>query len=197
MCSIITCTGTAFYSLFHLNSLRGFYGLKYVCSVISVKMDSLPANTKNRESTRSWTARVRFIHHWAEIILFHYFTNDRVVQIGCLLYCSLGCFIDLGCTDDVIINRGWESRNKAGGGGAYTLYTLYTHRHAHTQADTHSYSHTHARTHTRTHKQTNKQTNKQTKNFPSPHWSKETPLPAGFFSLGSFQMKSPKKEDPT
>jgi len=32
-----------------------------VYSVISVIVDSLLANTKNRESTRSWTARVQFL----------------------------------------------------------------------------------------------------------------------------------------
>jgi hypothetical protein len=37
-----------------------------MCSVISVKMDSPPANTKNRESTRSWPTRVRFFYSWAE-----------------------------------------------------------------------------------------------------------------------------------
>jgi len=34
-------------------------------SVISVIVDLLPGNTKNRESTRSWTARVRLVHPWA------------------------------------------------------------------------------------------------------------------------------------
>jgi len=34
-------------------------------SVISVKMDSLPGNTKNRESTRLWLIRVQFVHPWA------------------------------------------------------------------------------------------------------------------------------------
>ena len=33
--------------------------LKYKYSVISVIVDSLPGNTKNRESTRSWPNRVR------------------------------------------------------------------------------------------------------------------------------------------
>ena len=33
-------------------------------SVISLIVDSLPGNTKNRESTRSWTARVRLVHSW-------------------------------------------------------------------------------------------------------------------------------------
>jgi len=32
---------------------------------MSVIVDSLPGNTKNRESTRSWTARVRLFHPWA------------------------------------------------------------------------------------------------------------------------------------
>ena len=52
--------GTVFYSLLYLNSRRAFNGLKHMYSVISVIVDSLLANTKNRESTRSWTARVQF-----------------------------------------------------------------------------------------------------------------------------------------
>jgi len=62
MGSIIRSTGTVFYSLLYLNSRQGFNGLKYEYSVISVIVDSLPGNTKNRESTRSWTARVRLFH---------------------------------------------------------------------------------------------------------------------------------------
>ena len=38
---------------------------RYVYSVISVIADSQPGNTKTRESTRSWTARVRSLHPWA------------------------------------------------------------------------------------------------------------------------------------
>jgi len=34
-------------------------------SVISVIVDSLPGNTKNRESTRSWTASEQLVHSWA------------------------------------------------------------------------------------------------------------------------------------
>jgi len=34
-------------------------------SVISVIVDSLPGNTKNRELTCSWTARLRLVHSWA------------------------------------------------------------------------------------------------------------------------------------
>jgi len=47
------------------DSRTGFNGLKYMYSVISVIVDSLPGNNKNRESTRSWTARVRLVHPWA------------------------------------------------------------------------------------------------------------------------------------
>jgi len=68
MGSIIRSSGSVFYSLLYVNSRIGFNGLKYLYSVISVKMDSLPANTENRESTRPWTARVRFLDHWAESI---------------------------------------------------------------------------------------------------------------------------------
>ena len=34
-------------------------------SVISVTVDSLPGNTKNWESTRSWPIRVQFVYTWA------------------------------------------------------------------------------------------------------------------------------------
>ena len=61
MGSIIRSTGAEFYSYLYLNSRQGFNGLKYVYSVIS---DSLPGNTNNRESTRSWTSRVRWVHFW-------------------------------------------------------------------------------------------------------------------------------------
>ena len=65
MGSIIRFTGTVFYSLLYLNSRRAFYGLKYMYSVISVSVDSIPGTTKNRESTRSWTARVQLVNPWA------------------------------------------------------------------------------------------------------------------------------------
>ena len=45
MRSIIRASGTIFCLLLYLNSRLGFNGLKYVYSVISVKIDSLPANT--------------------------------------------------------------------------------------------------------------------------------------------------------
>ena len=64
--SIIRLTGTEFYSLLYLNSRRAFCKIKYMYSVISVIVDSLPGNTKNQESTRSWTARVQSVHPWAE-----------------------------------------------------------------------------------------------------------------------------------
>ena len=69
MGSIIRSTGTVFYSLLYVNSRQGPHGLKYVYSVISVIVDSLPANTKNRESLRSWTARVQLVDSWAAISL--------------------------------------------------------------------------------------------------------------------------------
>jgi len=51
-------------------SRRSFDGLKYMYSVISVIVDSLPGNTKKRESTRSWTARVRLVISWADIYMY-------------------------------------------------------------------------------------------------------------------------------
>ena len=67
---MIRSTGTVFYSVLYLNSRRGFNGLKYMYSVISVIVDSLPGNTKNRESTRSWTARVRLVHSRAGVCVY-------------------------------------------------------------------------------------------------------------------------------
>jgi len=40
--------------------------LKYDYGVISVIVDSLPGNTKNRESTRSWLIGVRLFNPWVE-----------------------------------------------------------------------------------------------------------------------------------
>ena len=65
--SILRSTGTVFYSCLNWNSRQGFYGLKYMYSVISVIVNSLPGHTKNRESTRSWTARVRLVNSWFKI----------------------------------------------------------------------------------------------------------------------------------
>jgi len=44
---MIRFNGTIFYSLLHCNSRRGYSRLKYLYPVISVKIDSLPSNTKN------------------------------------------------------------------------------------------------------------------------------------------------------
>ena len=63
---MIRPSGTMFCSLFHLNSPRGHSRLKYLTPVIWVKMERLPGNTTNRLFTRSWTARVRFLHPWAD-----------------------------------------------------------------------------------------------------------------------------------
>jgi len=53
-----------------------FNGLKYLCPVIWVKIKRLPGNTKNQLFTRSWTARVRLVHSWAE-------TPRHYAQRGC------------------------------------------------------------------------------------------------------------------
>jgi len=76
MGSIIRSTGTVFYSFSYLNSRQALNGLKYMYSVIPVIVDSLPGNTKNRESTRSWTARVRLFHPWAEVGLVTHMTHS-------------------------------------------------------------------------------------------------------------------------
>jgi len=66
MVSIIRFTGNVFYSLLYVNVQPRFLGLKYVYSAISVIVDSLRDNNKNRVATRSWTARVQLFHPWAE-----------------------------------------------------------------------------------------------------------------------------------
>ena len=92
MGSIIRSTGTVFYSLFHLNSTHGFNGLKYMFSVISVIVYSLLGNTKNRESTRSWTARVRLVHSWTEDAPFIWDMSDASF-ICDMSYMNKACLI--------------------------------------------------------------------------------------------------------
>jgi len=53
-------------------------------SVISVIVDSPPGNNKNRESTRSWTARARLVHSWAEPEI-----QNAVQYVGIGLHCVL------------------------------------------------------------------------------------------------------------
>ena len=62
---IIRTNNTISYSLLYLNSTVVNMRLKYGHSVISVIVDSLPGNTKNRESTRSWLIGVRLFYPWA------------------------------------------------------------------------------------------------------------------------------------
>ena len=51
-----------YFVLLYLNSAVVNMRLKYHYSVISVSVDSLPGNTKNRESTRSWLIGVRLFN---------------------------------------------------------------------------------------------------------------------------------------
>jgi len=102
MGSIIRPIGTIFYSLLYLNSRRGFNRLKYLYSVISVIVDSLPANTNNRESTRSWTARKRLVHSWAghkSLLVCH---RSLLVCHRSLLVCHESFGVALSWQDDVI-----------------------------------------------------------------------------------------------
>jgi len=48
-----------------LNPRQGFGRPECLYPIITVIVDSLPANTKNRKSTSSWTARVWFLASWA------------------------------------------------------------------------------------------------------------------------------------
>jgi len=89
MGSMIRFTGTVFYSLWCSNSRKGFNGLKYMYSVISVIVDSPAGNTKNRESTRSWTGLVNAwrmadtrerLHIW-QSLLTNYMWNICLVRV--------------------------------------------------------------------------------------------------------------------
>ena len=53
----------------------------WLLSNLSVIVDSLPGNTKNREATRSWLIRVRLFHPWAACthttyLIWHTYTHD-------------------------------------------------------------------------------------------------------------------------
>jgi len=113
MGSIIRSTRTVFYSLSYLNSRQGCNGLKYLCPVISVKMERLPGNTRNQLFTRSWTARVRLVHSWAgcaDIVhnrfkIFssanrqYYMSNSFGIFISCAIpVCKRSCV-------DIVHNR--------------------------------------------------------------------------------------------
>jgi len=50
------------------NSPRGDCRLKYCTSVVWVKIERLPGNTRNRLFTRSWKATVRLVHSWAVLM---------------------------------------------------------------------------------------------------------------------------------
>ena len=75
MGSIIRSTRTVFYSLLYLNSRQGFHGLKFMYSVISVIVNSLPSNTKYRESTRYGQSAIRRIPKYIYIYKGH--THDN------------------------------------------------------------------------------------------------------------------------
>jgi len=89
MDSIIRSTGTVFHSLLYPNARQGFNGLEYVYSVISGIVDSLPGNTKNRESTRSWTARVRLFNTWAVV-------RDTHILCETHIYMYIVCDLSVG-----------------------------------------------------------------------------------------------------
>jgi len=86
MGSIIRSTRTVLNSLLYLNSRQGFNGLKHLCPVISVKMERLPGNTKNRLFTRSWTARVRLVHSWAVWLIVTFFLGDFYIHTYVYIY---------------------------------------------------------------------------------------------------------------
>ena len=65
MSPIIRASGTIFNSILYVNSGLGFIRLKYEYPVISVMVDSLPANTI-MGINKFVTARVRFLASWAE-----------------------------------------------------------------------------------------------------------------------------------
>jgi len=71
---MIRTNGTIYKSLLYLHSTVVHIRLEYDYSVISVIVDSLPGNTRNQESTRSWLIGVRLFHRWADLsacVAFH------------------------------------------------------------------------------------------------------------------------------
>jgi len=136
MDSIIRFTCTVFYSLLYVKSRQGFNGLKYMCSVISVIMDSLPGNTKNRESTRSWTARVRLFHPWAGSR-----TRQSIDEISRTRH-SIDIFIYIHQTLSLLIKISW-TRHSAVIVLRIPSITLVNSTHIHTYTHTHAHTHTH------------------------------------------------------
>ena len=57
--------------------------LQYIYSVISVMINLPPGNTKNRELTRSWLIRVRFLHPWAAPCDSFPLTSTSLTTMGC------------------------------------------------------------------------------------------------------------------
>jgi len=56
-------------------------------SVISVIVDSLPGNTKNRELTCSWTARLRLVHSWAAPWKSEFGSQKEKFFCGIFIFC--------------------------------------------------------------------------------------------------------------
>jgi len=57
------------------------YGLKYLYSVISVIDKRLPGNTKKWTLVRSWTARVRLVHPWADRVMMIAFITIKSILV--------------------------------------------------------------------------------------------------------------------
>jgi len=72
MGSITRFTGTVFYSLLYLNSRRGFNGLKYINSVISVSVYSLCGNTKKLGIDPLVDGQSAIVHPWADHAYWFY-----------------------------------------------------------------------------------------------------------------------------
>ena len=109
MGSIIRSTGAVFYSLLYLDSRQGYNGLKYVYSVISVIVNSLPGNTKignlpvrgrtewdyNNKSYEDWI-KARFGHRCAQPDSERHFDGCMQQTFGQHIHARYGA--NPGCT---------------------------------------------------------------------------------------------------
>ena len=101
---MIRTSGTIFYSLLSVKSRRGHDRLKYWYPVISVKMERLPGNTKNRQFTRSWTARVRFLASWVVLHIVNLVLSRLSISIWQCVDLYVLYIVDIELKSQILIS---------------------------------------------------------------------------------------------
>jgi len=89
--SLTRTNGPIFYSILCGNLRELYLRLKYMYSVISVLVDSLPGNTKNRGIDPFVAFGVRFSHSWADTVCVTHVLHCVLMQCIVVLqrmYCS-------------------------------------------------------------------------------------------------------------